>query len=175
MGIFENTILVNKRVSVWNMMGRILSLALCITTLLFSFLPIAPLAFLVLAILLGAIYYMLRLEAHVEYEYSYIEGRLSFAKIKAKRKRKELARIEMEELLVIAPEGSPRLAQNYGNVKITRQDYTSGNPNADRYEAVFKHNTGIGVIVFEPTRNVLELMRTRYADKIEMGGTADGR
>ncbi len=165
MGIFENTILVNKKVSAGNLVGRILCLILIAFCLLVSF-TILPGILLAPAVLIGVIYYFLFIESQTEYEYTYIEGRLSFAKIKAKRRRKELARVEMEEMLLIAPSGAGELRAYHGDRTVSRKDFSSRNASAKTYEVVYKLGEGIALIVFEPDRNMLELMRSRNGHKV---------
>lgn len=170
MSIFENTILVNKKPSLGNTAGRIVCIILLILFLALTFSPIAPGLFLAPAIIMGIIWYFLYLGSQTEYEYTYIEGRLSFARIKAKRRRKELARIEMEEVLVLAPEKAPELnSYHNGQQKVTCRNYTSGYGKQEIYEVVYKLGEGIGIIRFEPDRNMLEMMQPRNMRKVIIG------
>ncbi len=165
MGIFENTILVNKKVSAGNLIGRILCIILSGFCFLIS-LTILPGLLFIPALLFGALYYFLYIESKTEYEYTYIEGRLSFAKIKAKRRRKELAKVEMEEALLIAPSSAGELRQYHENGTVSRKDFSSKNASAKTYEVVYKLGEGVALIVFEPDRNMLELMRLRNGHKV---------
>ncbi len=167
MGIFENTVLVDKKVSVGNTIGRIICIIFIFAFLLISFTPIAPGLFLIPAVLVGVIFYFLHMGTQVEYEYTYIEGRLSFAKITAKRKRKELAEVEMEEMLLIAPKGASELHSYHSMPQgVVCKNYTSGMENVKIYEVVYKLGEGIGIIQFEPDRNMLELMQPQNVRKV---------
>ena len=95
MSIFENTVLVDKKVSVVNVILRYLCIALAIFCVLVSII-VYPGILLVPAIIFAVFWYLLKIASQIEWEYTYIEGRLSFARIKAKRKRKNIAKIEME-------------------------------------------------------------------------------
>lgn len=174
MSIFENTILVNKKASLVNTIGRIITIALLIMFLGLTFSPIAPGLFLAPAIIMGVIFYFLHLGSQTEYEYTYIEGRLSFAKIKAKRRRKELAKIEMEEVLLLAPEKAPELnSYHNGQQKAVCKNYTSGYGGREIYEVVYKLGEGIGIIRFEPDLNMLEMMQPRNMRKVIIGNSSD--
>lgn len=169
MSIFENTVLVNKKISVGNKLGQIICIALMafclvVTVLIYS-LFITP------AIIFGVIWYFLYLNAQLEYEYTYIEGRLSVARIKAKRKRKELARIEMEEVMLIAPSNDAELKSYFNNKQITRKDYSSGFANVTTYQVVYKAKTGNGLAMmgFEPDMKMLDTMKSRYGRKVVIG------
>jgi hypothetical protein len=165
MSIFENTVLVNKKTSIGTKIGGWVCIALIafcgITSILFvSFI------LLLLAVLFGAIWYMLYLNSKIEYEYTYIEGRMSIARIKAKRKRKELARIEMEEVILIAPTNSHELDSYFNNNQIKRKVCTSGLQDIHSYQVVYKTSNDINMIEFEPDQNMLEMIQARNPRKV---------
>ena len=167
MGIFENTILVDKKVSVANTIGRIACVIIFAIFVVLSFTPIAPGLFLLPAVVVGVIFYFLHMGTKVEYEYTYLEGRLSFAKITAKRRRKELAEVDMENVLLIAPKEVPELRTYHsGQQKAVCKNYTSGTGEAAVYEVVYKLGEGIGIIQFEPDINMLELMQPKNVRKV---------
>lgn len=165
MSIFENNVIVNKKASLGNKAGRWICILLIIFCLYVSFFLVAG-VLLVPAILIGVIYYLLYLNAQIEYEYTYIEGRLSIAKIKAKRKRKELARVEMEEVILIAPSNSHELDSYYINKQISRRACISGSSDVHTYQVVFKSGKGIEMIEFEPNQSMLEMIRGRNPRKV---------
>lgn len=168
MGIFENTILVKRKASAVQVILSCVLMLLCFSCaigFLLSFQSLFILLFLIAALLL----YAVRATSKVEYEYSYIEGRLSFAKIKNKKRRKNLAVIEMESLQVIAPVGAPELRNYHENMNIIERDYTSKEPDHKVYEAVYTQNEDVVVIRFEPDENMLDMMARRYSSRIKRG------
>lgn len=169
MSIFENSILVNKKTSIGNVIGRIACIVCLAVFLLLTFSPIAPGMFLLPAVLVGFIFYLLHMEAQTEYEYTYIEGQLSFAKIKAKRKRKELGNIDMETVLMIAPENAPELRAYHNDQQVKVRNYTSGNADAKIYEVAYKKGEGVVIIRFEPDQNMLEMIQARNMHKVIIG------
>lgn len=165
MSIFENTVLVNKKPSIGNKIGGWICIVLIALCLYVSFF-LVPGVFLVPAILIGVIWYLLYINSQIEYEYTYIEGRLSIARIKAKRKRKELARIELEEVILIAPTASHELDSYFSNNQINRKACISGLPDAHTYQVVYKSGNAINMLEFEPDQNMLEMIQSRNPRKV---------
>ena len=60
------------------------------------------------------IWYFQAFRSDIEYEYTYYDGEFRFARIKAKRKRKGLGRVQMEDVLALAPKGT-RSVYKYEN------------------------------------------------------------
>ena len=73
----------------------------------------------------------------VEYEYLFVNGSLDIDKIMAKSRRKNMFSMEMTDLEMMAPSGSPEL-RPYQGLKGT--DYSSGMPGADTYELIVVNN-----------------------------------
>ncbi len=165
MSIFENTVLVDKKSSIGNKIGRWICIILIVFCLYVSFF-LLPGVLLVPAILIGIVWYLLYVNSQIEYEYTYIEGRLSIARIKAKRRRKELARIEMEEVLLIAPTSSHELDSYFHNRQVIRKMCASGLAGAHTYQIVYKSGNGISMIEFEPDQNMLEMIQGRNPRKV---------
>lgn len=168
MGIFENTILVKKRPSAVQIILACALMILCFACAI-GFLLSFQLLFVLLFLIAGGLFYAVRATSRVEYEYSYIEGRLSFAKIKNKKRRKNLATIEMETLQLIAPKGAPELRNYHENMSIIKRDYTSGEEDHKIYEAVYTQGEDVVDIMFEPDDNMLDMMARRYASRIKRG------
>ncbi|MBR1390704.1 MAG: hypothetical protein IJ567_04550 [Lachnospiraceae bacterium] len=166
MGIFENTILVKRKATAGQLVMSYLILFLCVVSII-GFVLTLQLLFVVLILITVLLWYLLRSSARVEYEYSYIEGRLSFARIRNKKHRKELANIEMEELILIAPADDPELNSYHRNTELIRKDYTSGEPDRSIYEAVYHGKNHVIDIRFEPDRNMLDMMAKKYGSKIK--------
>lgn len=162
MGIFENTVLVDKKVSMGNVIGRWICIVLFSFCVLLSIYPF-PLLLVLPAALIGGVWYLLKFNASVEYEYTYIEGRLTVARIKGKRKRKTLARIEMEEVILIAPSTAHELYKYQNDKSIITKNCTSGNPDARTYEVIYKTEDGQNRVIFEPDDEMLDKIAVRNA------------
>ena len=145
MSIFENTVLVDKKVSVVNVILRYLCIALAIFCVLVSII-VYPGILLVPAIIFAVFWYLLKIASQIEWEYTYIEGRLSFARIKAKRKRKNVAKIEMEEVVLIAPSTAHELYNYHNNNQVSVKDCSSKQSGAKTYEVIYKNGSGLGDI-----------------------------
>lgn len=63
----------------------------------------------------------------IEYEYSYVTGFLDIDKIIGKKKRKRLATLRMEKLILLVPSDSQEAVQQMAGGKFRKVDYTSGN------------------------------------------------
>jgi hypothetical protein len=107
----EVFVLVPVRKSYLTVFMGVLSLALAIVLLLLgcSF-PVT----IYFAFLFGALWYFLMFRFNKEYECSYFDREVRFAKILNKSRRKSLGCYSMEEVIVIAPAGD-RGVQRYEN------------------------------------------------------------
>ncbi len=98
MSIFENTVLVDKKVSVVNVILRYLLYCVGNFFCVLVSIIVYPGILLVPAIIFAVFWYLLKIASQIEWEYTYIEGRLSFARIKAKKKKKILQRLRWKRL-----------------------------------------------------------------------------
>ncbi len=102
-----------------------------------------------------------------EYEYSYYDGELRFAKIINKKKRKELKGYAMEEVIAIAPIDD-RSIQQYVNDKNNKiRNLTTGNPQAKVYAAVVKNGNEIELVTYEPDEKYLNEVCVKYGHKVK--------
>ena len=124
------------------------------------------LEFFPMALLSWVVVFVLR-NRYVEYEYSYFDGELRFAKIINQSKRKELKTYQMEEVVTIAPidDRSVYSYINDKNAKIT--DLRSGKLNAVVYVAVVKNANGLEVIKYEPDKKYLDEVCIKYGFKVK--------
>lgn len=100
-----------------------------------------------------------------EYEYSYFDGDIRFAKIINKSKRKALKGYSMEDVLVLAPIDD-RSVYNYlndSNVKV--RNLTSGKPNRRIY-AIVVRSEGTELVKFEPDDKYLDAVCIKYGQKV---------
>ena len=96
----------------------------------------------------------------VEYEYLFVNGSLE---IMAKSRRKNMFSMEMTDLEMMAPSGSPEL-RPYQGLKGT--DYSSGMPGADTYELIVVNNGEKKKIIFEPNKAVCEGLKMLAPRKV---------
>lgn len=91
----------------------------------------------------------------VEYEYSYINGCLDIDKIMSKARRKKMFEMNVSELEIMAPSGSPQLVPFQG---VKAVDYTSGESGKRIYEMILVKNGVKKKILFEPNDTIVEGM-----------------
>lgn len=145
-------------------LGKVLNIVLfvtaCILLLLATF--ISPIFFFVPAFIVSVIWVWQGFFANVEYEYTYYEGDLHLAKIINKSRRKNLAAINMEDVLAIAPKGD-RSVYKYENDKALKyKNLTSQKASAKVYELIYKGENGICRYEFEPDEEMLDAIRVKY-------------
>lgn len=165
MSIFENTVMVNKRPSYWQVFFRYLFIVLA-ALCAFGTLFLSPLLFVTPTVLFLCFAYLLHNASDVEYEYTYIEGELDIDKIKAKRKRKKVAKIDLDELILIAPHGSDELNQYSRSSDCKRINATSRKQGKKIYDVVYHHDSTTELVSFEPNEKMLETIRTRHPRKV---------
>uniref|UniRef100_UPI0040561FAD DUF6106 family protein n=1 Tax=Agathobacter sp. TaxID=2021311 RepID=UPI0040561FAD len=128
-------------------------------TLFYSFVLIS---LSVLAFILGFIFTRRR----TEYEYSYFDGDVRFAKIINKSKRKNLRGYVMDNILIIAPEGD-RSVYNYENdAQAKKRDLSTGRKDVKVYVMVAKTESGMEVTRFEPDEKYLDAVCVKYPQKV---------
>lgn len=165
MSVFENTVLVDCRPSYGQIFLKyltfILTVFLAVETVMVSpmlfFIPTAVMAFLT---------HLAYSACMTEYEYTYMDGELDIAKIKAKRKRKEIEQIDLENLILVAPKGSNELNNYHRSNETKIYNATSRKPNRKTYEIVYRKNNTQSIISFEPDDNMLDLIRSKHMSKV---------
>lgn len=113
-----------------------------------------PYFILVFLIMIGVDIYVFR-SMNVEYEYAYINGCLDIDKIMSKARRKKMFEMNVSELEVMAPFGSPQLVPFQG---IRAVDYTSGESGKRVYEMILVKNGVKKKILFEPNDAIVDGM-----------------
>lgn len=132
----------------------------CIFILMSTF--ITPLIFSIPAVAFGVIWYFQAFQSDVEWEYTYFDGDLNFARIKAKRKRKRIAAISMDDVVAIAPKGDRSVYKYENDKNLTYKDLTSGAPEAKVYELICKNESNMMRFEFEPDEEMLDAMLVKY-------------
>ncbi len=134
-----------------------------VTCILLVLAMMAPLAFAIPAVLGAVLWYFLSFRGDIEYEYTYYDGELRFARIKAKSKRKSLGEVQMEDVLAFAPKGDRSVYKYENDKSIGYKNLTSGTPDAKVYELVFKAEKGINRYEIEPDEEMLDAIMVKYS------------
>lgn len=142
---------------------KILNIALFVLTCaMFVVAILMPGLFSIPAIVLAVIWYFLTFQSDMEFEYTYYDGELRFAKIRAKRRRKNLGEVRMEDVLAFAPRGERSVYKYENDNSLSYKNLTSGRTDAKVYELVFKAEKGICRYEFEPDEDMLDAIRVKY-------------
>ena len=89
---------------------------------------------------------------YIEYEYSFFDDEVRFAKIINKNKRKALKGYNMSEVVIIAPAGDQSLYQYEHDNGAKVRDLSSGDKDAKVYVMVAKGQERMEIVRFEPDR-----------------------
>lgn len=100
---------------------------------------------------------------NVEYEYTYVNGEIDVAAIYSKQSRKNLARIDLENVECVAPFGSHQL-DSYGET-FKLVDYSSGYPE-DRPYVIVKGGTESRKFLLNLNDAMVEDLRWRLPGKV---------
>ena len=150
----------NKRgmISMWAMLG------LAIVSLVAAYWVIVTLAVAIVAII--AFIVMFR-ERYIEYDYCFYNEEIEIAKIMNRKRRRTAIQFEMNNIRLIAPEGSIRLAnerERYPQMRYT--DYTSVEPTSPVYGFVLDLKGVSSTIMLEPTESMMDHLRQLVPNKI---------
>ena len=143
------------------MMTIVLFVIACILLLLSTF--VSPLLFFLPAILVMVLWVWQGFFSNVEFEYTYFDGDLRFAKIRNKAKRKKIADINMEDVVILAPKGDRGVYKYENDKNLKCINLTSGRADAKVYELIVKNEEGFVRIEFEPDEEILNAMMVKYA------------
>lgn len=83
-----------------------------------------------------------------------------------REREKNIAKIEMEEVVLIAPSTAHELYNYHNNNQLSVKDCSSKQPGAKTYEVIYKNGSGLGDIIFEPDENMLDMICNRNAKKV---------
>lgn len=119
----------------------------------------------ILGIVIAVIMIFLFPRLNVEYEYVFVDGQIDFDRISGKAKRKTALRIDMEQVEVIAPEGSHAL-DGYTHVQFEKKDFSSGDKNIKPYIIIANKEEKKYRIVFEPNEKMLTMIKQKSPRKI---------
>ena len=145
---------------------RVVTAAVLAIGILFAlFSMIAPL-FLSGALILLVVWYFFLFRSSKEYEYSFFDGELRFAKIMNKSRRKRLRVFTMDEVIQIAPAGDRSIYKYEQDNTVKKIDYTSGNKDVPYYNLIMKNEDGINMISYEPDDKYLDAICVKYGQKV---------
>jgi hypothetical protein len=119
----------------------------------------------ILGIVIIAIMIFLFPKLNIEYEYVFVDGQIDFDRISGKAKRKTMLRIDMEQVDIIAPEGSHAL-DSYNNVQVERRDFSSGDKNSKSYIIIANKEEKKYRIAFEPNEKMLSMIKQKNPRKL---------
>lgn len=159
----EVYVLIERQRSVMTRIFAYIALGLCIGTFLISL--VVPL-FLTAGIILAIVWYFLQFRSFKEYEYSFFDGDVKFAKIMNKSRRKRLKTLTMDEVVMIAPAGDRGLYKYENDHNVKKIDYTSGKRDIPYYQMVTKHENEMSIISFEPDEKYLDAVCVKYSQKV---------
>ena len=100
-----------------------------------------------------------------EFEYSYFDGEVRFAKVLNKNRRKSLGGYPMDDVIQIAPAGDRSVSQ-YEREGVKVIDYTSHDKDTAYYDMVLKKEGETLLIKFEPDDKYLEAVEFKYRQKV---------
>ena len=145
---------------------RVVTAAVLAIGILFAlFSMIAPL-FLSGALILLVVWYFFLFRSSKEYEYSFFDGELRFAKIMNKSRRKRLRVFTMDEVIQIAPAGDRSIYKYEQDNTVKKIDYTSGNKDVPYYHLIMKNEDGLNMISYEPDDKYLDAICVKYGQKV---------
>lgn len=117
------------------------------------------------AAIFGLIWYWPRFR--VEWEYVFCDGQLDFDMIQGGERRKNILRIEIEDVDAIAPIQSTKL-DGYRHLEV--RDYSSMNEKANVYGIATRlpEKDEKVMILFEPTSRMVELMQKKCPEIVSL-------
>lgn len=142
---------------------------LLVVLLVFSgcFIIVSPLFFLLTTIILAVVLRFVVVNQRIEYEYSFYDGDIRIAKIRDKRKRRELLHLVGDDVILVAPEGHEALrTYENPNVTYTRMDVSSHEKDREAYLLICKDRKEICKVRFEPDKRLLAAMKEKCPRKI---------
>ncbi len=123
--------------------------------------------FLIACIGAGILTWYISSGLNLEYEYLYVNGDIDIDKIMNKQRRKRAASYAVETLELIAPSGSHELDQYQSRASL--KDFTSQDPSAKSYTAVYAMDGGLQMVKLELDRDIIEDLRRIAPRKVSRG------
>lgn len=148
----------------------VLSLVLAVICLLLS---CVTMVFLPLVVVFGALWFFFMFRYYKEYEYSYFDGEVRFAKVMNKSRRKRLGVYTMDDVIQIAPAGDRSVYkyENDSNLKV--KDFSSQIQGHEVYDMVLQKAGNMLLIKFEPDEKYLDAVEHKYKQKVIRGASSE--
>lgn len=162
----EVFVLVPRKKSVWIELLSSVVLALGVATLLMSCANTVLLPF---AVIFIALWYFLQFRSNVEYEYSYFDGEVRFARVTNKSRRKALKNYDMGSILAIAPAHDASVQRYESDNSIKVKDYTSRRNGVNYYDIIAKDTDNVVLYKAELDEKFLDAVCIKYASKVVRG------
>lgn len=161
--MFEVYVLVEKKKSVFLTFFSVFSYVMAALSAIFVMIG---LYFFVPTAVFGFILGWFFQTRNYEFEYSYFDGDVRFAKIINKANRKKLPGYKMSEVLAIAPTGDPSVASYENDSKAKIRRLQSGYPGRKLFVMAAKGEKGIELVYFEPDDKYLDAVCVKYGYKV---------
>ncbi len=100
---------------------------------------------------------------NVEYEYIFCDGQIDFDKIMGGNRRKNIIKIDMDDIEIIGPVKASELS-GYQNLKV--MDFSSRTPEGNTYAIIGKVKDQNMKILFDPSAKMVEAMRMKSPRKV---------
>lgn len=139
-------------------------IVLGIVVLVFLSLAVSSVIWL-LVIAAGVFAYWYIPQLNVVYEYVFVDGQLDFDKILNGEKRKHVDRVDMDQVVVVAPRNSHSLdGYRHSGVKVV--DFSSGAKDAKIFGLVVTAGEQSKMYLFEPDEVMLQKMHQKSPRKV---------
>lgn len=102
----------------------------------------------------------------IEYEYVFCDGQLDFDKIMGNSKRKNVMRIDLDQVQIVAIEGSNALDAYKNRTNLKVKNFTSLKPDIKPYIIITQTNEDTVKIIFEPSEKMIECMKQKAPRKV---------
>lgn len=112
---------------------------------------------------IGGIMYVVFPKLKVEYEYIFCEDRVDFARILGKSTRKNMLRLEMDIIELVAPMNSSQL-EEYRNLPV--KDFSSREKKDGKFAIVAMIKEKKTKVIFEPSDKIIECMYFKAPRKV---------
>lgn len=163
--MMEVFVLVPANSPVWTKILSCLAIAATVTTAFFMLMT-GNIIFLPLCAIFGGAWYFLSSTVNREYEYSYFDGEVRFARIVNKSRRKQLKTYSMDEVVKIAPAGDSSVSRFENDHNVSVKDFTSGKKQNPYYEMVVKDSEKYVLYKLELDDKYLDAICMKYASKV---------
>lgn len=117
------------------------------------------------AVLLVAMFFLYP-RLNVEYEYVFVDGQLDFDRISGKAKRKNMLRIDFDQVELMAPISSHAL-DAYTYVKCEEKNFSSCEKDSKPYVIIANVDGKKLRILFEPSEKMLSMIKQKSPRKVE--------